>query len=72
MKRIVISGFGALLIAAFVGVIGCDSGGIEPGIPKDNNSAPPLDTSKVMSDMKAAPKAPSGDAIPAPTTPEKK
>ena len=41
MKRSVVSAFGALLVAVSVGVIGCEGGGVDPGMPKDTTPGVP-------------------------------
>jgi hypothetical protein len=70
MKRIVVRALGALLVAGSVGVMGCDSGGIDPGMPKDTTPAIPPEKMKEMADMSKGPKQPTtppGDkAAPAP------
>jgi hypothetical protein len=72
MKRIVMSGLGVLLLTAVVGVMGCDGGGIEPGMPKDTGGG--VDVGK-MADMTKSPKTPPATppatGAPAPATPEK-
>jgi len=62
MKRIVVSALGVLLIAVFVGVMGCESGGVDTGIPKDTTPGVPIDKMKEMADMSKGPKAPNTPA----------
>jgi len=73
MKRIVVSGLGVFLIAVVVGVMGCDGGGVEPGIPADTKPGVPLEDMNKMANMGTSPKGPpaAGAPTPAPATPEK-
>jgi hypothetical protein len=58
MKRIAQSGLGVFLASAVLGLTGCDSGGIDPGMPKDQTPAvSPTDMSK-MANMQSMPKSP--------------
>ncbi len=75
MKRFVMSALGVLLVAGSVGLTGCESGGVDPGMPKDTTPGVPL--KDMTADMTKGPKAPNtppGAAAPAggaaPTTPE--
>jgi hypothetical protein len=58
MKRIVMSGLGAGLIAVSLGVAGCGGGGISEGMPADVNSLPKPVT--IESKMGPPPKATHG------------
>jgi hypothetical protein len=58
MKRMIVGGLGVLLTASMIGVMGCDGGGIEPGMPKaDAIPADALEKTKAMADMTKSPKA---------------
>jgi hypothetical protein len=57
MKRIALSALGAFLASAALGLTGCDSGGLEPGLPTDQTPAVnPADMSK-MANMGTMPKS---------------
>jgi hypothetical protein len=43
MKRIVPIGLSAFAVAVLLGVTGCDSGGIETGVPADTTQGVPAD-----------------------------
>jgi len=69
MKRFVVSTLGLLLIAAVVGVTGCDGGSTEPAPPKTATPGLPPEKLKEIADMSKGPKAPTtppGAAAPAP------
>ena len=74
MKRSVVSAFGTLLVAVSVGVIGCEGGGVDPGMPKDTTPGVPLDKMKDMANMANSPNkppaTPPGGGAPAGGTPE--
>jgi hypothetical protein len=57
MKRIALSALGVFLASAALGLTGCDSGGVEPGLPTDQTSTvSPADLSK-MANMATMPKS---------------
>lgn len=58
MKRIVMGGLGAGLVAMSLGVSGCGGGGIQEGMPSDVNSLPKPAT--IESKMGPPPKASHG------------
>jgi hypothetical protein len=58
MKRIVMGGLGAGLVAMSLGVAGCGGGGISEGMPSDVNSLPKPAT--IESKMGPPPKATHG------------
>ena len=55
MKRIAQSALGVFLASAAFGLAGCDSGGIEPGVPAEQTT-PAVDLSK-MGNMATMPKS---------------
>jgi hypothetical protein len=58
MKRIALSALGVLFASAALGLTGCDSGGIEQGMPADQTpTVSPADMSK-MANMATMPKSP--------------
>jgi len=52
MKRLLLSTLGLFLVAALIGLTGCEGGGIEPGMA-DTKQAPdiPLDKMKSMANI---------------------
>jgi hypothetical protein len=80
MKRIALSALGVILASAAIGLSGCDSGGIEPGLPTDQTqTVPAVDLSK-MGNMAKMPKNaeeskkknPDAGKVETPAEPEKK
>ena len=77
MKRFVVNASSVFVIAALLGVTGCDSGGIETGVPKDVTQDPSI--AKTVTDLApinppgvAPKKAPSTGTDATPGTPAEK
>jgi hypothetical protein len=57
MKRLAQSALGVFLASAAIGLAGCDSGGIEPGMPTDQTPSISPEDMKKMANMATMPKS---------------
>jgi hypothetical protein len=54
MKRFLLSALSVFLVAAMIGLTGCEGGGIEPGLPEAGQKGVPL--SDIPADVSKGPK----------------
>jgi hypothetical protein len=69
MKRFLLSSLSVFVVAAMIGLTGCDSGGIEPGAPEGVTPASgklPIDANAATGPKEGAKKPEADPAVPAP------